>query len=334
MKIGKIPPDFLERLLGSVEITDDRVLLGPKVGEDAALLDYGDRVLVAKTDPITFASDLIGWYAVQINANDVACCGATPRWFMASVLVPETLDEGEIEGIFNQLVEACAALDVTLIGGHTEITRELARPVVVGCMLGEAEKGKTVLTGTAQEGDSIVVTKGVAIEGTSLLAREAPERLLSSGVEEATISAAGKLLFSPGISVVKDALMACSSVEVHSMHDPTEGGLATGLWEVSGASGLGLAVELGSIPILAQCSEICEALGLDPLGLLASGALLITLAPENVPALTSALEGEGIDAYEIGRMMDREEGVSIIRGHELEPLPKFDRDELARFLSP
>ena len=334
MKIGKIPPDFLERLLGSVEITDDRVLLGPKVGEDAALLDYGDRVLVAKTDPITFASDLIGWYAVQITANDVACCGATPRWFMASVLVPETLDEAGIEGIFNQLIEACAALGVTLIGGHTEITRELVRPVVVGCMLGEAEKGKTVLTGTAQEGDSIVVTKGVAIEGTSLLAGEAPDRLLSAGVDEAVISAAKELLFSPGISVVKDALTACSSVDVHSMHDPTEGGLATGLWEVAGASGLGLAVELGSIPILTQCSEICDALGLDPVGLLASGALLVTLAPENVPALTSALEGEGIDAYEIGRMMDRDEGVSIIRGHELEPLPKFDRDELARFLSP
>ena len=331
MKVGKFPPDLLERLLSKIEITDDRVLLGPKVGEDAALLDYGDRVLVAKTDPISFATDLIGWYAVQVNANDVACTGATPLWFLATLLLPETTTEKDAEAIFDQIQDACALLGATLVGGHSEVTRSVGRPIVVGCMLGEVDKGEIVHTGGAVDGDSIVVTKGIALEGTSLLAREAAETLSDSGVSDETLSRARDLLFTPGISVVKDALVACSAVRVHSLHDPTEGGLATALWEVAHAAGVGLAVEEGSIPVLPECAEVCQALDLSPLGLLASGALLVTLPAEDVPRLVATLEGEEIEAFEIGRVTGSEEGVQIIRGHELEPLPGFERDELARF---
>lgn len=330
MKVGKFSADLLERLLAKLEIKDDRVLLGPTVGEDAALLDYGDWVLVAKTDPVTYATNRIGWYAVHVNANDVACTGATPRWFMATLLIPETSSEEEAEGIFDQVLEACNSLDVALVGGHSEVTQGIAKPIIAGCMLGEVEKGKSVHSGGAQEGDSIVVTKGIALEGTSLLAQDAAE----AGVDTETVSRAAGLLLSPGISVVKDALTACATARVHSLHDPTEGGLATGLWEVAKASGAGLAVEEGSIPILPECSEICDALGLSPLGLLASGALLITLPPEDVPKLMSALEREKIEAFEIGQITAPEEGVHIIRGHDLEPLPSFERDELARFFSP
>ncbi len=333
MKTGKFPPEFLQGLLAKIEIKDDRVLLGPKVGEDAALLDYGDRVLIAKTDPITFATDLIGWYAVHVNANDVACAGATPRWFLATLLVPEAFTEKDAEDIFDQIIEACTSLGVTLIGGHSEVTRSVAQPIVVGCMLGEVEKCNMVHTGNAMEGDSIVMTKGIALEGTSLLAREAPDALAKGGMESGDISRARELLFHPGISVVKDALIACSSVKVNSLHDPTEGGLATGLWEVARASGMGLAVEEGSIPVLPECAAVCQALGLNPLGLLASGTLLITLPPEDVPRLLSALEREKIDAFEVGRITGPEEGVHIITGHELEPLPRFERDELARYFN-
>ncbi len=117
------------------------------------------------------------------------------------------------------------------------------------------------------------------------------------------------------------------------MHDVTEGGLATGLREVAQASGLGLAVEGGSIPVLPECQEVCQALGLDPLGLLASGALLVTLPAVQVPALFAALEEENIGGWEIGQMLAPEEGL-VLFGHEGEqPLPEFPRDELARYLS-
>lgn len=333
LKTGKIPATLLENLLRQIDIRDASVLQGPMIGEDAAVIDMATTALVAKTDPVTFASDLVGWYAVNINANDIACTGAIPRWFLATLLVPEGSTEATVSDIFRQLTEACESMDITLVGGHSEVTPAVNQPVVVGAMLGEAQKGSIVRTSDAVDGDSIVVTKGIALEGTAVLARDAEERLLQAGVNPDSVARAKQYLYDPGISVVKDARVALESVRVHCLHDPTEGGILTGLWEIAKAANLGLCVEEGSIPVLLETVEICEALGLDPLGLLASGALLITLPAEDVPSLFKALEEEGIEAFEIGRMMEPEEGVSIIRAHELEPLPTFERDELARFFS-
>jgi hydrogenase maturation factor len=333
MDIGKFPRPLLERLLARNAIKDPRVVLGPKVGEDAAVINMGDRLLVAKCDPITFATDLIGWYAVQVNANDVACTGGAPKWFLATLLLPEGSSEAEAEKIFDQVLAACDALGVSLIGGHSEVTFGISRPIVLGSMLGEVERDRLIFTGGAQEGDSIVVTKGIAIEGTALLARERGEALREAGVGPETLGKAAQYLTHPGISVVQDARIACASARVHSLHDPTEGGLTTGLREVAHASGLGLAVEEGSIPVLPECQEVCQALGLNPLGLLASGALLVTLPAADVPGLMTALEKQGIQGFEIGQMLAPEEGLVMITRQGEVPLPDFPRDELARYLS-
>ena len=333
MEIGKFPTSLLEKMLAKNSVGDPRVLLGPKAGEDAAVLDMGERLLVAASDPVTFATDLAGWYSVQVNANDVACAGAEPRWFLATLLVPETFSERDAEAVFTQIVEACAAVGASLIGGHSEVTHGIGRPIIMGTMLGEVERDRLVRTGGAREGDSIVLTKGVAIEGTALLARDKTEELRRSGVSAETIGQAAGLLFEPGISVISDAQTACASVRVHSLHDVTEGGLATGLREVAQASGLGLAVEEGSIPVLPQCRAVCEALGLDPLGLLASGALVVTLPAGEVPALLAALEKQSIDGWEIGQMLAPEEGLLLIGYQGETPLPYFPRDELARYLA-
>ena len=333
MEIGKFPQELLERLLAKNLINDPQVVLGPKVGEDAAVIDVGEMLLVAKCDPITFATDLIGWYAVQVNANDVACTGGTPRWFLATLLVPEAFSETDAEAIFDQVLEACTALGVALVGGHSEVTYGIQRPIILGTMLGDVARDRLIETGGAQDGDSIVVTKGIAIEGTAILARERAADLRRAGVDAETIETAGALITVPGISVIKDARIACENFRVHSLHDVTEGGLATGLAEVARASGLGLAVEEGSIPFLPASLSICQALDLDPLGLLASGALLITLPPADVPGLLAALEEEGIDGWEIGLMTAPEEGLQMIGRQGEVPLPKFNRDELARYLS-
>ena len=331
MKLGKVPSHLLEELLGRISIKDPRVLLGPRIGEDAALIDYGDKVLVAKTDPITFATDLIGWYAVQVNANDVACAGARPRWFLATLLLPQTFTEEQITSVFDQLIKACDALEVTLVGGHSEITRGLSHPIVMGCMLGEVEKDKIVTTAGAREGDSLVITKGIALEGSSLLARERAQELLDAGVDRDSIARASEFLFSPGIGVVKEALTACSVVEVHSLHDPTEGGLATGLQEVARAAGVGMVIEEERIPVVPECTAICRSLGLNPLGLLASGCLVIALPRHDTPKLLSALEAEGIQAWEIGRVTEAGRGVMLDGPQGLRPMPTFERDELARY---
>jgi hydrogenase expression/formation protein HypE len=333
LELGKFPPDLLEKLLAKTVLRDPRVLVGPKVGEDAAIIDMGERLLVAKSDPVTFATDLIGWYAVQVNANDVACTGGVPKWFLATILVPESFSQIEAEGVFDQVLEACQSLDVTLIGGHSEVTYGIDRPIIMGSMLGEVAREQLIRTGGAQEGDSIVITKGVAIEGTALLARDCTEALRQADVDEEVIRRASTFLTSPSISVITDARIAVSSAQVHSLHDPTEGGLITGLREIAQASGLGLAIEADSVPVLPECQTICRALGLDPLGLLASGALLITLSAGDVPALLSALEKEDIIGWEIGQMIAPEEGLIMIGPEGEVPLPEFSRDELARYFS-
>ena len=333
MQAGKLPPGLLSDLLERIHIRDPRVVLGPKLGEDAALIDIGDRYLVAKSDPITFATDLIGWYLVQVNANDLAVMGAAPKWLMVTLLLPEGTTSEQVEDAFEQITNACDQLGITLVGGHTEITLDLSRPIAVGALLGEVDKDKVVLTSGAKPGDSIILTKGIAIEGTSILAREAGESLDDAGVEPQVIERATHLLFDPGISVVKDAGIALTSGGIHAMHDPTEGGLATGLAEMASAAGVGLTIDLEHVPVLPETAAISTALGLDPLGLIASGALLAAVAPDDAPQLVNALESGGIPAREIGRFTTAAHGLQTRTPQGDRPLPTFSRDELARYFA-
>jgi hydrogenase expression/formation protein HypE len=332
MQTGKFPGSLLTKLLAKNSINDPRVVLGPLVGEDAAALNMGESLLVVSSDPVTFVSDQAGWYAVHINANDVATTGATPRWFLSTLLVPPGFDELLAEGLFDQILQACVSVGATLVGGHSEVTPGIDRPIIMGTMLGEVAADKLIRSGGAQEGDSLVLTKGLAIEGTSILARDRSQDLLRAGVSPDVVERATTFLTDPGISVLKDAKIVCESVQVHSMHDITEGGLANGLAEVAQASGLGLAIEEDSVPILPESLEICQALGLAPMGLLASGALLVALPAIDAPKLINALERENINGYEIGQMLAEEEGLVLFSRQGEQPLPVFPRDELARYL--
>lgn len=331
MQAGKLPLDLLTRLLGKLSVRDPRVFLGAKPGEDAALIDFGDRYLVAKTDPVTFATDLIGWYLVQVNANDIAVMGGTPRWLLTTLLFPEGISELTVQDIFKQVDEACESLGITLIGGHTEISYDLPRPIAIGAMLGEVAKDRVVLTSGAQPGDSIILTKGIAIEGSSILAREAADELLERDVDQATIDCARDFLFTPGIGVAKEAAIVCDTVDVHAMHDPTEGGLSGGLVEMATGANVGLMIDEDAIPILPECRQICDALDLDPLGLIASGSLLAAAPPGDVATLTKALTGEGIAVYEIGTITEPTDGLKMRGSDGVRDLPMFPRDELARW---
>ena len=333
MDLGKFPPQLLETLLENITTDDPRVLTGPRVGEDSSVIEMGEHCLVATSDPITLATEDIGWYAVHVNANDIACSGGTPKWFLPTLLVPESYSEESASAIFHQIHEACSDIGVTIIGGHSEVSSGIKTPIVSATMLGEVQKEDIIRTSGAIAGDSIVLTKGIAIEGTTALANDYETNLRDLGASAEIITRAKSLLKDTGISVLRDARVACSESKVNSMHDPTEGGLATALHELASASGLGIAVEEGSIPVLPECKSVTDILGLDPLGLLASGALLITLHSSEVPKLLRALQSEGITGWEIGQVLDQEEG-SIMIGNQGEvDLPIFSRDELARYIS-
>jgi hydrogenase maturation factor len=308
-------------------------LSGAGIGEDATVIDFGDRYLVAKTDPITFASEEIGWYAVHVNANDIATTGAEPKWLLVTLLLPEArTDEALVESIFAQLAEACEQLGISLCGGHTEVTHGLDRPIVVGQMLGEVHRQRLVRSSGSRVGDVVLMTKGVAIEGTAILARERGALLACEYPEEFLERCRG-LLHDPGISVLADARVATSTAIVHSMHDPTEGGVTTGLWEMAQASGVGLRVWGSSIPILPETATLCARFDLDPLGLIASGSLLLTLASEDVDRVQAALKSEGIPAVAIGEVVSQEEGLTLTRNGSIQELPRFEPDEISRVFS-
>ena len=333
METGKLPPDLLRELLSDLDIVDPRVLVGPGVGEDCAVVDMGDRLLIAKSDPITFAADKVGWYAVQINANDVACTGGVPRWFLPTVLLPASATTHDVRAIFADISDACRDMGVAIIGGHTEVTDGLPRPIVAGTMLGELDdRSRLVSTGGAQDGDSIIITTGVAIEGAAILARDHAPDLRARGLDTQTLDIAARYLEDPGISILSAARALFQTGAVHSMHDVTEGGLITALREIAAASQLGLVAEAESVPLLPECAAICEALELDPLGLLGSGALIATMAAGDVPRALRALDRIGVSGWEIGQMMDQSDGLWLIDRSGERTLPEFRRDELARYL--
>ncbi|MEJ2008557.1 MAG: AIR synthase-related protein [Acidobacteriota bacterium] len=330
---GKLPPRLLDKLLESCAVPPSSgVILGPRYGEDAAVLETGEKYLVAKTDPITFTAERIGWYAVNINANDLATLGARPRWFLATFLFPEgRTTDALVEKIFGETLKACRALGITLCGGHSEITVGLDRPIVVGQMLGEVDRDRLVRKERQRSGDLVIVTKGVAIEGTTVLAREKAETLRGQ-IGAKHLRQAQGLLLKPGISVVRDAQVALEHGEVHAMHDPTEGGLLTGIFELARAGRVGMRVWKEKIPVLDETRLLARVLDFDPLGLLASGALLIVAERSSAPGIVTALRRRRIAAAIIGEVRKPKDGIMMVEHGRARPLKIPDRDEIARLL--
>ena len=328
---GKLKSNFLERVISKYKGSpDQRVVLGPSVGEDAAVISFSDRYLVAKTDPITFATDEIGWYVVQVNANDILTRGAIPRWFMASILLPEkNTTEERVERIFLQISDACKMLNVAVIGGHTEVTIGLSRPIVVGCMLGEVEKDNLIATSKAEIGDAVVITKGIAIEGTAIIAREKENELLKRGYSKEFIERCKLFLYNPGISIFKEASLI-RGLDIHSMHDPTEGGLSMGIYEVCRASNTGAIIFKEKIPILEETKILCREYGINPLGLITSGTLIVTLPLEEASKLIEICKTNNILASIIGEIKPKDYGIKISYGNTIKDLEAKESDEILK----
>lgn len=329
---GKLPGELLARLLSQYRTPEDAsVIVQPKYGFDAAAVLLGAETLLVKSDPITFATDEAAHYLVAVNANDIACMGGIPRWLTVVVLLPEgKTTPATVERLFSELREACVEAGVALIGGHTEITLGVDRPLFVGTMLGVPGPTGLLRPGEASPGDELYVTKWIGIEGTALLGHDCDTDLAALG--ENVIARAKLLLRDPGVSVVPDALASLASGVVTALHDPTEGGIATAIHELAEASSLGALVEHDSIPVREETRLICDQLSIDPLGLLSSGALLIAAKPGTGEKLRETLEAASIPVTRIGRLTDIRHGVQLIVGDETVPLRRYDSDEITRVL--
>ncbi len=332
LPVGKLPPEFLGVGLTGIALTDPAVLIGAGIGEDAAAIDVrAAEVLVLAADPITMAADSLARYVVLANANDVATSGATPRWLLSTLLFPCGTSASEILAVMRDIQAVCAECGISLCGGHTEITDAVSRPLAVGTVAGTAVAAELLDKRQMREGDLVLLTKGVAVEGTGLLAREFGGRLTKAGITAAEIAKAARFL--DRIGILEEARVARSFRGVSALHDVTEGGLATAVRELGAAGGRRLRLHMEKIPVYPQTRRVCEALGLDPLGLIGSGSLLITCSPSDAGSLVTAMGAAGIEITEIGEVLGLGEGIEALKEGASVEWPLFTRDEVSRLSS-
>ncbi|MFB6469656.1 MAG: AIR synthase family protein [Vulcanisaeta sp. AZ3] len=321
----KISNDVLRRVVFTrAGVKDPLVIMGPRVGEDAAVLRVGDKFLITHTDPITGAVANLGWYAINIVANDVAVRGVRPRWFLLTLLLPEDFSESDLVKVMDDVDEALKELNASLIGGHTEYTPGLDRPIASVTAMGIGDR--YITTGGAKVGDLVLVTKYVALEGTAVLSLDMKNELTKLGVSEDITANAQSLVRS--ISVVKEAL-ALSDL-ASSMHDPTEGGLLQGLLEVAEASNARVRIYRDRVPMLRETEVIFNALKLDPLRSLSSGMLIAVIPRKDIDEAISRLSGLGINYAVIGEVMEGEPAVELVSDSGVEVVKGFIEDDVMR----
>ncbi|PSP72014.1 hydrogenase expression protein [Halobacteriales archaeon QS_3_64_16] len=275
--------------------------MGPAYGEDAAALRVGEQVLVASTDPITFAADRIGTLAVTIATNDIAACGATPRWIMPTLFVPEksgatsaVTEESELDRIASQIDRAAHEIGAAIVGGHTEYA-DRAHPLVSTTCLGLANH--YIPTGGADPGEEIVLTKSAAVEAGAILATDFEEPLAADLPEDVINAAAAGL---DDTSVLPESVVLRERAT--AMHDPTEGGVLAGAIEMAVASGVSLELRREDVPLREAVAAVCREAEIDPLGTFGSGALLAAVPEGEGTEAVAGLESEGITVAVIGRV--------------------------------
>ena len=329
---GKLPDDRLSAFLAGLSHDDPALVVPPAVGEDAAVLDVaGADVLVAHGDPITLGGDDVAAAAVRVNCNDIAAAGAEPRWLLVTVLFPVGTTPSQAQALLAGIASAAGEAGVSIAGGHTEVTDAVRRPVLALTALGTLARHERQGKRAARTGDRVLLTKALAMEGTALLAAELGALLRTRGADAEELDACRALA---GLtSVVPEARIARDLPGVHAMHDVTEGGLATALRELAAATGRGVRVHRDRVPVAPETRRLCALLGADPLGLIASGSLLICCDPADAPALAGALAEAGIRATDIGELLDADAGVVALERDRPASWPAFAVDEAARLLA-
>ena len=327
LEVGKLPAKLLAEVLVTGRPTPPELLLPPRVGEDAGVVAVQRGALIAASDPVTLTGQDVGAHAVLVNANDIAVMGARPRWFTATVLLPPGITADEVRALYRRMHEALADLDAVLVGGHVEITDAVRRTVVAGHMMGLRQDGNFASTADVEPGHVVVQIGPAPVEGAAVLAAEARTQL-EGKVAAATLAEAEGALTDPGISVV-DAALRATTLGATAMHDPTEGGLSAGLYEMAETAGVGLSVSADAVLWYEPGRVMAEALGIDPWGLLASGALLAAFPADAAEEALASLRAEGFSCAPVARAVEGS-GVSFKGGGAV---PRFSRDEMIRVLS-
>ncbi len=323
MELGKFSSEKLnEIIISKINHKRKEVVMSASVGEDCAAIDIQDKLCVVSTDPITGAAANVGRLSVHVSVNDVASSGAEPVGILVTLLAPPSASFADVESVIDEISETCDAMNLDIVGGHTEVTDAVTRIIVSTTVLGQCRADKLVTSSGAKPGDAIVVTKYVAMEGTAIIAQDFEDRL--SGVLTSEQIEKAKALIG-NLSVLTEGLVA-AEFGATAMHDITEGGVFGAVHEICQAAGIGAVVNTADIPLLAETRAICAHLGLNPYRLISSGSMLITL-PEPKP-LIAALKSRGIQATEIGRMTESD--IVAVENGQAAPIAPPQADELFR----
>ena len=319
LKVGKLDNKLLsEAVISKIKCKRPEVLVHAGVGEDCATIDFGQYECVVSTDPITASVKDIGRLCIHISANDIASNGIEPIGIMLAVMLPAGTTEDDITHIMGQAAEAAAECNIEIIGGHTEITRAVNRPVIVSTAVGRGLARQSASARAMKAGDAIIMTKTAGIEGTGIIARDY-ENELAPVLSQDEQEHAKKLLSK--VSVVKEGIIA-GRLGTHGMHDITEGGLLGAIWEMCNIAGQGALIDKQKIPTDPVSEKICDHFGIDILRLISSGSMLIIAEPEKKDRIITEISSAGISATEIGKIVSLEEGLYIKDGQtrcEIEP---------------
>ncbi len=325
LKVGKLDNDFLSRaVIGNIKYRRKEVLVHAGVGEDCAAIDFGKYECVMSTDPITASVNDIGRLCIHISANDIASNGIEPLGIMLAVMLPMGTTEDDVACIMKQASDAAAECNIEIIGGHTEITTAVNRPVIVSTAVGRAPCGGSASARDIEPGDSIIMTKTAGIEGTGIIARDCEGEL-------AGVLTAAELMHAQGllsnVSVVREGIIA-GSIGTHGMHDVTEGGILGAIWEMCDIAGAGAIIDRQKIPTDPVSDKICARFGIDILRLISSGSMLIIASPEKKDRIITEISAQGIAACQIGKITRKEDGLYITDGKNRSRIEPPRPDEL------
>ncbi len=328
--LGKVPPRILEEFVFSnLGARNRRIICGPAIGLDNAVVTLDGIKVIVSSDPITGAKENLGRLGVIVSTNDVALTGARPEFLTIVLILPPKTREDDIGRIMAEASKEARKLGVSIIGGHTEYSSRVTNPIFIGTSIGWTKRRRLISSSGAKAGDDLIVVGEAGVEGTSILASDLKEKLLKKGMNPSKIERATRLV--SRLSIVKPSLISADYAS--AMHDPTEGGILGGIYEICEASRKGCIIDLSSIPINQETREICGRLGLDPLKLISSGCLLTTSKSRYSQRLMKELRKAGFKAKVIGKIIaDRKRRIGLSRGKEM-AIDELPQDELWRALA-
>ncbi|MFN4227014.1 MAG: HAD-IA family hydrolase [Candidatus Ratteibacteria bacterium] len=323
-KQGKLPNKFLRYLLEKYTDKGKNIISKASIGSDCAIFKTKTNTIFAKTDPITLTSEDIGFYLVNINVNDIVVMGGIPKYFLCTILFPSGTKFQEIENVFLKIREECDKFNIKWVGGHTEIISDIKRPISVGFVVGE--KMKKIDCSEIKQGDKVFLLKEIGIEAASILVRE-KYKGLKKFFSERYLKKIKNSIYNPGISVFKEGVILWKNFKIKSMHDPTEGGISTGLYEISENKNVGILVDIKKLKFYKPLIKFCKIFNLNPFGVISSGCIVGIVDKKEVEKMIEFCKKRNIKAEIIGEIV-KGKGVFYYEKGKKKRFPKFERDEI------